>query len=166
MIRSFFCIKFSFCFNRLVDRWAQNKKPGQAGFTLDLPGFLLPLGSRLWFFSRSSDSRIIGNLLPSHRGEPRKWLSKSSLQIPSPITAAGPSRIYTVFRDAEKQQFCLTVSNQPKGRIIVKIIFWRLGYHVCLYKSLCRRLLKALISVLVVLAKALRPMLSNGFQMC
>lgn len=48
--------------------------------------------------SRSSGSRVINASQPSHQGKPWQWLTLATRRI-SPITAAGPPRIFTVFRD-------------------------------------------------------------------
>ena len=52
-------------------------------------------------FDTSSGYRISRIAAPSRRGEPRQWLVYSTLQLPSPDTAAGPPRIQTVFRFVE-----------------------------------------------------------------
>ena len=60
--------------------------------TLFYTGTVLPYEKKLYCVSgRSSDFRIILRLrLPGHK-------TSDSLQLLSPITAAGPSRIYTGF---------------------------------------------------------------------
>lgn len=64
-----------------------HRNPLPSDFAISAPARLLALGS-------------IGRLQPSRQDVSWQWL-KTSLQPPSPITAAGPPRFCTVFRSAE-----------------------------------------------------------------
>ena len=74
--------------------WGSTKKPGKAVFVPGLSGFLLPSGPRWDCSSRSSGFRISRFVAPSRPGFP---LASGILRQPSPITAAGPRWICTIF---------------------------------------------------------------------
>ena len=80
--------------------WAPQKNPGRPIYFQAFPGSFYhgdPVGivpAGLLAFGSSEDPP------PSPRGGPREWPSGHSHESSSPITAAGPPRNFTVFRDA------------------------------------------------------------------